>query len=386
MSSTAQEVGSWLRLQQDVAELAAIERGSATDGERASAEWVAARLREAGAGEVRQEAFRYQRNWAWRHVAHHVAGMAAARAGGPLGAALAAATAVSYELDVAGRSQWTSALLPAGEGTNVVARIPAAGERRRTLVLVAHHDAAHTGWLWSSPLMKHADRRAWERGGADQMALTPELALAAVATGTRIGRLAGAALLAFAAAVAIDVARSPVVPGANDNATGVAAVLALAERLAASPLEGTEVVVVVPGCEEVGLGGMIAWLSASSLDPASTLVVNLDTLGSGTPVVVSRETPVLGRYRAADLDWADRGALRAGVTRPPRFALALTTDAIVAAGAGIPAVSISSKDRDGRFPNYHLPSDTPEHVDWDSVESCLTLAWGVALAFSEAAA
>ena len=382
--TTAQEVGSWLRLQRDVEELAAIERGSAGPGERASAEWAAGRLREAGAADVRLETFRYQRNWAWRHVAHHAAGLLAARLGGPIGSALAAATAVSYELDVAGRSQWTSALLPAGEGTNVVARVPAAGERRRTLVLVAHHDAARTGWLWSSPFMRHADRRPWERGGADQMAVTPEAALALVATGTRLGRAAGAGLLLVAAALALDVARSPVVPGANDNATGVAALLALVERFAAEPLAGTEIVVVVPGCEEVGLGGMIAWLAGAELDPASTLVVNLDTLGSGTPVVVSRETPVLGRYRDGDLDWADRGALRAGRPRPPRFSFALPTDAIVAAGAGIPAVSISSKDRDGHFPNYHLPTDTPEHVDWDSVEACLTLAGGVARAFAEA--
>lgn len=376
--------GAWLRLQQDVNELAAIERGSATAGERASAEWVAARLRDVGAEDVRLETFGYQRSWAWRHVAHHVAGLVAARLGGVPGAALAAATAVSYELDVAGRSQWTGALLPAGEGTNVVARVPAAGERRRTLVLVAHHDAAHTGWLWSSPFMRHADRRPWERGGADPMAITPEAALALIATGTRAGRAAGAALLTVAAALAIDVARSEVVPGANDNATGVAAVLAVVAELAASPLAGTEVLVVVPGCEEVGLGGMLAWLRGAQLDPASTLLVNLDTLGSGTPVVVSRETPVLGRYRDSDLAWADRGAMRAGVRRPPRFSFALPTDAIVAAGRGLVAISISSKDRHGHFPNYHLPTDTPDNVDWESVEACLDLARGIAQAFSEA--
>ena len=363
-----------------------MERASASAGERESGEWVARRLGEAGATDVRLESFRYQRNWAWRHVAHHAAGLVAARLGGPVGAALAAATAVSYELDVAGRAQWTRTLLPAGEGTNVVARVPAAGERRRTLVLVAHHDAAHTGWLWTSPFMRHADRRPWERGGADPMAITPEAALALIATGTRLGRATGALLLAVAAGLALDVARSPVVPGANDNATGVAAVLALVQRFASEPLDGTEIAVVVPGCEEVGLGGMTAWLAGASLDPATSLVVNLDTLGSGTPVVVSQETPVLGRYRERDLEWADRGALRVGVPRPPRFRFALPTDAIVAVGAGLPAISISSKDRDGHFPNYHLPSDTPDRVDWDSVEACLTLAGGVARAFSEAAA
>lgn len=393
------------RLRSDVARLSSIERGAASTGERASAEWVAARLRELGAVEVRLETFRYQRTWAWRHVAHHVAGLTAARVGGFAGGALGLAAGVSYEMEVAGRSQWLRSLLPAGEGTNVVARVPAAGEAvRRTVVLVAHHDAARTGWLWSSPFMSHADRRAWERGGSDSMALTPEAAFALIAlgslTGRRLPRYVGAVLLGVAAGLALDVARSDVVPGANDNATGVAAVLALVERFGAEPLAGAEVVLVVPGCEEVGLGGMSHWLAerdpsggrrrqspvpaGSPVDPGSTLVVNLDTLGSGTPVVVSRETPFLGRYRAEDLAWADRGADLAGVERPPRMALALPTDAIVAAGAGVPALTITSKDADGRFPNYHLTSDLPDAVDYGSVEACLTLAEGTVRAFAEA--
>lgn len=371
------------RVRRDVEALAAMERGSAAR-EKPQVPWLEQRLRDAGAHQIRVEPFRFQRRWAWRQGAPAGVGIAAAALGGPAGAALAAGALASFELDVSGKSRWTSRLLPGGEGANVAARVPAGGAAARTLVLVAHHDASRTGWLWRSPLLRFAFRNARERGGPRPVSEGLHVALALVAVGALVGsrllRVVGAALLAAAAAIGIDVARSPLVPGANDNATGVAAALALVAALARDPLERTDVVVVFPDCEEVGMGGMAAWLAAhrGELDPAATLVVGLDSLGSGAPVVSTRESPLLGRYRGEDLDWADRGALRVGEPPPRRTSLTLPTDAIVARQAGLRAISILSNDRDGGISNYHLPSDTADNVDWQSVERCTRLAGGVA--------
>jgi hypothetical protein len=35
--------------------------------------------------------------------------------------------------------------------------------------------------------------------------------------------------------------------------------------------------------------------------------------------------------------------------------------------------------KDGGFPRYHLPSDTPEHVDMRCVSACLEAAHAIAL-------
>jgi hypothetical protein len=40
--------------------------------------------------------------------------------------------------------------------------------------------------------------------------------------------------------------------------------------------------------------------------------------------------------------------------------------------------------RDGSFTNYHLPTDTPERVDWASVEACMRLADATAREWAEA--
>jgi Zn-dependent M28 family amino/carboxypeptidase len=252
--------------------------------------------------------------------------------------------------------------------------VPAGGERRRTLVLVAHHDAAQTGLMWRHPWLAGVQPSP---DVVPSFAAGPELGFVLVALGRR---RAGAALLVLALYGALDVARSPTVPGASDNATGVAAVLALVERFAREPLDGTEVVAVIPGCEESGMGGMAAWMRSEGggLDPSSTLVLGLDTLGAGEPVVLAAEGPPRRvRYRAEDLAWADRGADRAGVPHPRRFTIGGWTDPVLALMAGLPAISLLSVSGSG-FTNYHLPTDTPERVDWDSVEKCVRLAVGVA--------
>jgi hypothetical protein len=356
------------RLRDDIEALAAIERGSATGGERDSAQWVAGRLREQGASEVRLEPFAYGRTFAHAQAAHYATGMLAVLVRRRL---LAAATLVSFELEYSGRLQWLRRWLPAGTGTNVVGRLPAHGDRERTLLLVAHHDAARTGLMWDPRLSELGDRAAAKSGKRASLALLPEAALAAATLGLR--RLP-AVVLGAALALVADQARGAVVPGANDNASGVAGVLELVGMLAAERPAGLEVVALFPGCEESGMGGMRAWLDreVGSLDPGRTLVLGLDTIGSGEPVVLAAEGGVWPvRYRDEDVERAEREGLR-------RWRLGAWTDPVLARLAGLPALSILSV-RDGGFPNYHLPSDTPDRVDLDSVEACVRAAHAIAV-------
>ena len=273
------------RLVDDIEALAAIERGSASPGERRSAEWLAQRLREQGAHDVRLESFRYQHTFAHAQALHFAAGLLAALGGRRVAAAAALA---SFEVDYSGRFQWLRRLLPAGTGTNVVGRLPAPGTPTHTVVLVAHHDAARTGLMWDTRLTALGDRAAARTGRRASLALLPEAAFVAAALGLR--RLP-AAVLGAALALALDQARSPVVPGANDNASGVAGVLELVGRLARERPSGLEVIALFPGCEESGMGGMAAWIDAQgeALDPERTLVLGLDTIGSGEPVVLEAE-------------------------------------------------------------------------------------------------
>jgi acetylornithine deacetylase/succinyl-diaminopimelate desuccinylase-like protein len=352
----------------DIAALAGMVRDSAGAGERAAAHWVAGRLRGAGLEEddVALEPYRWSRTYASTHVLHLAA------AAGPRW--LSALSLVSYELESSGRVQWLPRLLPRGQGCNVVARIPGRGGSRRTFVLVAHLDAQRSGLMWSRAIIEAGARR---RLAGRSMA--PAGALAAVALALRVRTLA-----LLDALFLLDSATSPTVPGANDNGSGVAALLELARRLAADPLDDTEVLLVFPGAEESGMGGMRAFLDAHRLDPATTFVLGLDTIGSGTPVVARAEGSILPHaYRDEDLALVEAGAAHAGVAPPERWRIAAWTDPILARFAGLPTASVLSvSPATGMYANYHRMDDTPERVDLECVARCVEIAEGTARAFA----
>jgi acetylornithine deacetylase/succinyl-diaminopimelate desuccinylase-like protein len=358
-------------IERDVAALAAIERGSAGQGERAAAAHVVRRLEEAGLEEIAVEPYRWPRTYAWTHLLHALAGL------GPRWLSMAAA--VSYALECSGRLQWLPRLLPKGDGVNVVARIPPrdGGRVRRTLVLVAHLDTQRAGLMWSPAIVESGRAARIERRAMSPAPLPLLVGLAL--------RLRPLALIAIAGLV--DTARHRPVPGANDNASGVAAVLAAARRLVAEPLDGTEVLLVFPGAEEAGMGGMRAFLAEHEIDPATSFVLGLDTVGSGAPVVARAEGAVLGRYAERDLDVVDAGARRAGEGPLPRWRIAGWTDPILARHRGVPAASVLSVDpATGFYTRYHRPDDLPQHVDLESVARCARVAEGVAREISAPAA
>ena len=335
-------------------------RDSAAAGERAAADWVRSRLRAIGVEDVALEPYRWPRTHVWAQVPHLLASL-----GGPL---LRASALASYELDQSGRVQWVQRFLPKGEGVNVVARVPAKASADRTFVLVAHLDAQRTGLIW--------DRRLIE-GGAKRRLKTRAMTPAALGGALAIA-LPFRWMKALMALLLLDTATRPTVPGANDNASGVAALLQLAGRFVAQPLERTEVVLVFPGAEEAGMGGMRAFLERHDLDPATTFVFGLDTVGSGTPVLAAAEGAVLKHaYREQDLALVERAA---APDPPQRWRIAAYTDPILARFAGLPSVSLLSVGEHGMYTRYHRMDDLPEHVDLGCVERCAAIAEATARA------
>jgi Peptidase family M28 len=364
-------------LREDVDALAHLRRLTTSAGERESAQWVAGRLRALGTEDVRIVTFRGQSTWVWAHGMHMLAGLAASWVRGRAGRLLGVLVAVSYELDVSVRSQWLRRFLPRRPGYSVEARIPSEGPARRTLVLVAHHDAAQTGLVWH-PMVHAANRRRSARSGRTFPSHAAPLIGLAAATGPRRLRAPARLILAISTLLFGQAALSPTVPGANDNATGVAAVLDLVRRLKERPLPGVDVVIVSPGGEEAGSVGMRAWMHGPgrSLDRRSTLVVNLDAIGSGGHLVVSRREGLTGWYRRSDVDLSQRGARVAGLAAPRVVTFPNVTDAFVARQAGLRAVSILSYD-DGWISNLHLPGDVPANVGWSTVDQAIALTDGI---------
>ena len=97
--------------------------------------------------------------------------------------------------------------------------------------------------------------------------------------------------LVLLTALLIDSALARPVPGASDNASGVAAVLEVAGRLERRPTENVDVWIVFTGAKEGFMLGMKARLRehADDLHKDRTWFVNVDTVGNGDPHHVTAE-------------------------------------------------------------------------------------------------
>jgi Zn-dependent M28 family amino/carboxypeptidase len=196
-----------------------------------------------------------------------------------------------------------------------------------------------------------------------------------VALGSILGRaglLRGGSLLAAGAATAMaDIASSEVVPGANDNLSAVAVLVALARSLAERPTPGVRVLLLSTGSEESFMEGMQGFVRRhrATLDPAHTTVLCLECVGSPRLTLVEAEGMLrMRRYSDAVRERLAYAASTAGVELIRGLRTVAATDALIAMRNGYPAATLASVDAT-KFPaNYHWPTDTPENLDWGTME------------------
>jgi Peptidase family M28 len=277
---------------------------------------------------------------------------------------------------------------------NVLARMGDL-ERRETLVLLVHHDAPQTGLLFDQSLQKWVYRHApallervktplpqWWLGLAGPLA-----SLYSALRKRPAGARAGVVLGAIGSALVADVWRSPTVPGANDNLSGVAAMVAFAELLAEKPIGGLRVLAVSCGAEETLQDGVRAFLKRhrEELDPRLTWFVNLDTVGSKHLIQLEGEGPIwMEDYAGPWLrDLLAERAQALGISLERGFRARSSSDSVIPSRAGYPIATLLSI-ADWRAPaNYHLQSDVPQNIVYETVEDSVRLVHALATALAE---
>ena len=365
-------------LRHTIEHLTSWERPSASEGERRAAEWIAGELRELGFEAAVEEGRAHGTYWWPMGIFSFLAGVAGLTGRRVLGTIAGAFSALGI-WDEAGlwRGHWTRALLPKRSTWNVVGRAGDPGADR-TVVLVAHHDAAHTGLAFDFTLVRWYARtfpERVERGrvwpGTIKLAFAgPVLVSLGSLLGSRLLRRAGTFLSLGGAATFADIGRSAVVPGANDNLSAVAAVLEVARRLAEEPVEDIRVLLVSTGSEESFEEGMAVFVDQHEheLPRDRTDMVVLDTVGSPRLILLEGEGMLTRRpYDARLKDEIEAAAGDAGVPIIREHWLSFGSDALIALRRNYRAALIASFDEHKLPSNYHQPTDTADRIDYDTV-------------------
>jgi Peptidase family M28 len=325
-------------------------RAPGSSGEHAAAGHLAERLRALGrAAEI--EPFAVWPRWPLADALNATAGIGASLLSleePRIACGLAGLVTLLTVLDSTGLLTTTRRLLGRRESANVVSW----GDRARpgALLLVAHYDSGPGGLATSDgfrrrlaavPVSSHAFL-CWT--------------LAAV-TGICVLRLAGSSgtaldVVQFALTVALvltvgllmGLALSEPLTGENDNASGVALALRLADR---AETEHFGVHVLLTGSQKAFAQGMRAFLlhHRGSLDRERTVVLNLDSVGDGTPRWSRREGPL--RTIAAHPQLVEICEGVAEDSQDEAFGpvvLRTPSDGYAAGLAGLPALTMTCRD------------------------------------------
>jgi Peptidase family M28 len=382
------ETGDW---QEAIHELAAFERPSASDGERRAAEWIAGRLGALGCRATVEEERAHGGYWWPLGLSNLLAAAGAvvalrgrgrrSRALAAIGAALAAAAV--WDDAGGGRLWFRRTLLPHRATWNVVAET-GDPDAERTVVLVAHHDAAHWGLVFHPALPRIGPRflpRVHDRATQGPQILYgvwlgPVMICAgALIDARRLVRVGLATALGAIAAMA-DIGLRGTVPGANDNLSAVGALVALAAALRDRPLEGLRVLLVSTGSEESFMEGMQGFgrRHFTGLAPDRTEILCLECLGGPTLIVLEGEGMLRMRDYPSDMrEGLAEAAAEAGVQISRGLRTVAATDGLIALRAGYPVATLASVDSTKYPLNYHWPSDTPAALHWQTIEDAIAV-------------
>lgn len=352
-------------------------RGSTTDGERRGHDYVERALQSMGLRPGRDE-FDSPRSIFLPHLLGGLLMLLAfaiypwaGRVSAVAAAMLSILTIANELLELSFRDNLLRRVLPKGRSQNVYAVVDPAGEHLRDVVLVGHVDTQHT------PLVFRSAR--WVRAYAI-FTFVVFVAFAAQAALYVFGAITlwswiwpatvpGAVVTVLLVAMCAEAERSPYTPGANDNASAVGLVLALAERYARRPLRHTRIWVVATGCEEAGHGGMLDFYRRYRDQLRNPVAIPFELIGVAGPAYQTLEgvvVPFRADRRLVAL--CDRLANKHPEWRA--YEIKVTggnTEMADAVRYDVPAIAITGVTRDLVGPYWHQLTDTADKMNPDAM-------------------
>lgn len=275
---------------------------------------------------------------------------------------------------------------PKRRSCNVVCTRKAAGETKRRIIFSGHIDSAYEWYFTHLGGGKLLTTMIALGIGAMVLNLILDIvSLFELPQGLHIAVL----VLAFVSLVPIllcilFVNWKRVVPGANDNLTGVFASMAVLRYMAANDIrfENTEVVAVSMGCEEAGLRGAKAFAKKhADADDVETVFVATDTLRDFDYMgVYNKDMTGTVRLDAKAAAMVKKASEIAGYNLDYANVFFGSSDAAAIQQGGMKAVALAAMDpTPARY--YHTRGDTADNLDPKTVEAGIDILLETAFLF-----
>jgi hypothetical protein len=369
-------------------------RGSATLAEKQAAEYTLAELKSMGIDNVTMEPFNGLRSiWLFISLALGLAVVGHAAfwlLRGPVGDYPALLiTLLAFGLSgfllwrkFTFRSYPLRGNLPHAASQNVIAVIPPAGDVHHRVVFVGHLDS-HRAVFWFANNILLVIFAVCSIVTVYGVYLAMLVYFLAVLTHIQFFAWLGLVLalfhfLGWFTGVTADLGRYSL--GANDNASSVGTMLALAERLRDQPLQNTEIWLAFTGCEESGCEGMVSLIKEHGNELKEALFIDFEMVGIGDSL---RYIHAEGNLRRQHIP-KEVELLLKEVGEPFGIKPANTppVGAFSEGGTlweyGFKAACISAYYQNSPFlPEWHRLTDTPSRLQVEALERVHALTWAL---------
>lgn len=281
-------------------------------------------------------------------------------------------------------------------GHNLVATLsPVAGEATRRLILCAHHDTARASCI-PNPKVGELARtlmRLWPFAALGLGGLGVVRALDAwlgpfvpwdVWQALRVVLAVALGLWGLFLVVYQTLAQSrKFSPGANDNGSGVAVLMAAAEALVREPLTQTQVDIIFFSAEESGLIGSEAYVKEHRERLNGAAVLNLDMVGSGERLTYVNGAGLFPPRRTTR--WMNALLRRVRPDIQGRWYWMGSSDFASFLAKKVAATSLEASGK-GRENVYHTDRDTMDFVEPALLDEAARLVLDFAAALDAASA
>ena len=296
--------------------------------------------------------------------------------------------AISYWGDSTRRFYFLRRLLGFHPSQNVIGMIPSNVETQLRIVFLSHMDAAFTGLVFNPRFLekthKNLEKTPYILKRPIEIGVICMLLLGALALIESIFGVWSTSVYYVEWLITLPVFlialinteilfRNFIVPGANDDLSGVASLPILAQRLMKEKHPDVEYHFVATGCEEASLGGAdaLARDMKNTWDQKKTVVIALDGLSMGDLRYLVSEGEVVRKPNPA---WLVDLTVKVAATEPrfqeiKPFEIPVGgTDAGAFLAHGYETMALVCVDPKYGAPRfYHCPEDAPENLDIDKI-------------------